>query len=225
MFKQLLAVLAFFFAFNSLGQQQHEALGNWIMYFGQNRITDRLSIHSEIQYRNHKAVPIHIEQLLLRTGVNVHFGKNTFGTVGYGFIASHDYESPETEAESTEHRIWQQFIATQQMPHLKFEHRYRLEQRWVNSDYKNRFRYRLMMFIPLNNKFMEPKTWFLGIYDEIFVNDRQTYFDRNRLYIGAGYNFSKALNLQVGFLHQQTNQLGKRYLQFALTFNPDFRKD
>ena len=41
--------------------------GNWLMYFGTNKISDKFSIHSEAQYRNHTISPTNIEQLLLRT--------------------------------------------------------------------------------------------------------------------------------------------------------------
>ena len=47
-----------------------EDTGNWIMYFGTNKISDRLSIHSEVQYRNHTISPTNIEQLLLRFKVS-----------------------------------------------------------------------------------------------------------------------------------------------------------
>lgn len=208
---------------NPLLAQQNE-FGNWIMYFGTNRISDDFSIHSEIQYRNHTVEPVNIEQLLIRTGLNYHLSKSAIVTAGYGYIASHDFESPQKAAESTEHRIFQQLILINKVSRLKFEHRYRLEQRWVNGDYKNRVRYRLMAFLPLNNPTISPGTFFLGVYDEIFVNTKQTFFDRNRLYAGLGYQFSKTTQAQVGYLRQRVNAFGKDYLQFAVVFNPDFRK-
>lgn len=203
---------------------QDDNLGNWIMYFGQNRITDKLSIHSEIQYRNHTVSPTNIEQLLIRTGLNFHLKKNLIVTAGYGLIPSYVFDSPQKEAETLEHRIFQQLILTNTFDHLKFEHRYRIEQRWVNDDYKNRLRYRLMAFIPVNNKTMGPKTFFIGLYDEVFMNTKSRFFDRNRLYGGIGYQFNSQVNVQTGLLYQQLPTFGKYYLQFAFTYNPDFRK-
>ena len=200
-----------------------DVLGNWIMYFGQNRISDEWSIHTEVQYRNHTVAPVNIEQLLLRTGLNYHISPTAFVTAGYGYIASHAYESEQTDPESTEHRIWQQLIMTNKVGRVKFEHRYRIEQRWVNDDYRNRLRYRLMAFIPLNKPNIEPGTFFLGLYDEIFVNTKQTFFDRNRLYGALGYQINKPVQVQLGFLHQRVNNFGKYYLQFGVVYNPDFR--
>jgi len=203
---------------------QQDIFGNWLMYFGTNKIADDWSIHSEVQYRNHTIEPVNIEQLLLRTGVNYHISKNAILTMGYGYIASHEFESEQKEPESTEHRIFQQFILTNKLDRIKFEHRYRLEQRWVNSDYRNRIRYRLMLFIPINKPQIEAKTFFVGIYNEIFMNTKETFFDRNRLYGALGYQINKMTQVQVGYLRQRVNDFGKDHIQFAVVFNPDFRK-
>ncbi len=206
----------------SLFAQQNE-FGNWLMYFGTNRISDDWSIHSEIQYRNHTIEPINIEQLLLRTGLNHHVAKNAIITVGYAYVASHDFESEQKAPESKEHRIFQQLILTNKVSRLKFEHRYRLEQRWVNDDFRNRIRYRLMLFLPLNKPEITKGTFFLGLYDEIFLNTERVFFDRNRLYGALGYQFNKSTQVQLGYLRQRVNDFGKDYLQVGLVFNPDFR--
>lgn len=219
----LLLALLFFVTSSSLSAQQDE-FGNWLMYFGTNRLSDDFSIHTEVQYRNHTLAPVNIEQLLLRTGLNYHIADNAILTAGYGYIASHDFESEQTEPESKEHRLFQQFILTNKLGRLKFEHRYRLEQRWVNEDYRNRLRYRLMVFLPINKPTIEKGTLFLGVYDEIFVNTKNTFFDRNRLYAALGYQFNKTTQVQVGYLRQRVNDFGKNYLQVGVVYNPDFRK-
>jgi len=62
-----------------LGFSQQET-GNWLMYFGTNKISEKFSIHSEAQYRNHTISPTNTEQLLLRTGLNYHFKPNASAT-------------------------------------------------------------------------------------------------------------------------------------------------
>jgi uncharacterized protein DUF2490 len=204
---------------------QQEQTGNWLMYFGMNKVSDKFSIHTEVQYRNHTIAPVNIEQLLLRTGLNYHFSKKAFATAGYAYIPSYVFESGQTGPETTEHRLWQQFILTNNIGKIKFEHRYRIEQRWVNRNYKYRFRYRLMLFLPLNKPEIEKGTLFIGLYDEIFVNTKKVFFDRNRLYGAFGYQFHKTAGVQVGMLHQQVDDFDKWYFQFALIFYPDFRKE
>ena len=207
-----------------MSSSQEDKVGNWLMYFGTNRISDDFSIHTEIQYRNHTITPNNVEQLLLRTGLNYHFSEKATVTAGYAYIPSYVYESEQNSPEVEEHRIWQQFILTNKIGRVKFEHRYRVEQRWVNQDYKNRLRYRLMLFVPLNKPVIEKGTLFLGVYDEIFINTKESFFDRNRLYGALGYQINKDINIQTGMLHQQLSNSGKWYLQFAIFFNTDFRK-
>jgi len=203
---------------------QKEGPGNWLMYFGTNKVTDKLSIHTEVQYRNHTAVLVTIEQLLLRTGLNYHITEKAIVTAGYGYVAGHIFESEQTHPETEEHRLFQQFILKNSVGRFYFEHRYRFEERWVNKIFKTRARYRLMLSIPLNRQKIEKGAFFIGIYDEVFVNLKQTFFDRNRLYGAVGYQFNKSANVQVGMMHQQVNTIGKWNLQFALTWNLDFRK-
>ncbi|MBT3872304.1 MAG: DUF2490 domain-containing protein [Flavobacteriaceae bacterium] len=208
-----------------MSYSQEDKVGNWLMYFGTNRISDNFSIHAEIQFRNYTITPNNVEQLLLRVGLNYHFSEKAIATAGYAYIPSYVYESEQNSQEFEEHRIWQQFILTNKLGRIKFEHRYRVEQRWVNQDYKNRLRYRLMLFVPLNKPVIEKGTLFLGFYDEIFINIKESFFDRNRLYGALGYQINKDISIQTGILHQQLSNSGKWYLQFALFFNTDFRKN
>lgn len=192
--------------------------GNWLMYFGQYKVQPKLSIHGEIQHRNHTVQP-DLEQLLIRTGLNYHFQSNAFVTGGYAYISSHPYQQ---DTSIVEHRIWQQLIATQKLGPVKLEHRYRVEQRWVEGDYRNRLRYRLMAFIPVHKQIGEKGNVFIGLYDEIFMNTEQVYFDRNRAYAAVGYQINKGSNVQVGVLNQAINPFDKWYLQVAFINNIDF---
>jgi hypothetical protein len=207
-----------------LGFSQQET-GNWLMYFGTNKISEKFSIHSEAQYRNHTISPTNIEQLLLRTGLNYHFKPNASATFGYAHIGNHVYESDRKSPETEEHRIWQQFLSTNNLGRVKFEHRYRLEQRFIEADFKIRFRYRLMLFVPLNRPKIETGTMCLGIYDEIFLNDKTAFFDRNRLYGGLGYQYTNNIHFQLGVLRQEVQTTSKTFLQFGLIFNTDLRSE
>ena len=82
-----------------------------------------------------------------------------------------------------------------------------------------------MLFVPLNKPVIEKGTLFLGFYDEIFINIKESFFDRNRLYGALGYQINKDISIQTGILHQQLSNSGTWYLQFALFFNTDFRKN
>lgn len=230
--KVSLGVIICFLFFYSLGisnvnGQVNDGIdetGNWIMYFGTNRVSDRWSIHSEVQWRNHNITP-NIEQLLLRGGLNYHINSNFIVTAGYGYVSTHPYEKELITKLSDEHRIFQQLIIKNSVNRFFFEHRYRYEQRWINSNFRQRARYRLMVTVPLTDQVINTGTLFLAVYDELFVNLHQgEVFDRNRLFGALGYQLSTPTNIQVGYLRQTVPTFGKNYLQIALFYNPDLRK-
>ncbi len=84
-------------------------LGNWMMYFGTNKIDNHWSIHTEAQHRNYTVQP-QLEQLLLRTGVNYKFDNGLMLTGGYANITNYEFQSSRIGPEVEEHRIWQQLI-------------------------------------------------------------------------------------------------------------------
>ena len=84
--------------------------GAWVMYFGTNRVSDKLSIHTEAQYRMYE-VGSNFNQLLLRTGLNYHISDKAMATIGYGHITTDPtFEEPMGEENITENRIYQQFV-------------------------------------------------------------------------------------------------------------------
>ena len=93
-----------------------------------------------------------------------------------------------------------------------------------NQDFRTRYRYNLFINIPLNKQVIEPKTLYLSLYNEIFINGQRkigngksvTFFDRNRLYGALGYVFRKGLKMQCGMMRQTNNSFGKNQLQLSL---------
>ena len=72
-------------------QAQDSDLGNWIIYFGNKQINERINWHHEVQYRNYNAIG-DLEQLLLRTGLGYNLTENNNNLLlGYGFIRSENY--------------------------------------------------------------------------------------------------------------------------------------
>ncbi len=187
----------------SLAQAQESNLGNWLIYIGNKKIDQKWNIHHEVQYRNYDAIG-DLEQLLLRTGLGYTFneGTNNF-LVGYGYILSENYIADSNDKVSVnEHRIFQQLTSKQKIGFVKLNHRYRFEQRFVEDDYKMRFRYFLGLNIPVLKKDEETEKIYLSAYNEIFLNTESSVFDRNRLYGGVGYHLNKNLRLELGYMNQ-----------------------
>ena len=193
--------------------------GNWFMYFGTNTINDTWSIHTEAQHRNYGLFPDELEQLLLRTGLNYKIRDGLIVTGGYANITNHVYNSARVGPEVEEHRIWQQLIAVNYFGRTKLEHRFRYEQRWIEDQFKTRYRYRGMLFHPLNSKRIETGTLYLGIYNELFLQPSESTFDRNRFYTGLGYKYAPNIQFQLGYLLQTVGAKTGQYVQFGLIFD------
>lgn len=144
----------------------------------------------------------------------------TVGLAG-GRYSTSEYQDLGAGPLNTEKRLWEQIILTQYSHRLKLEHRYRIEQRWFTfrddrTEFRQRFRYRLNGFLPLNHKKIEPGTVFLVAYDEIFLNPKGPVFERNRVYGGVGYQFNKNFIVQVGYVNQANYNYTATQGQFVL---------
>ncbi len=197
------------------------ALGSWFMYFGSNKIAEKWSVHTEVQQRYYEMAS-NFNQLLLRTGMNYHLDSHAIATLGYAYIATDGtFGENATDIDSREHRIFGQFILKDQVGKFDFEHRYRLEQRFLDSgtssDIEYRARYRIQVTLPLSQVF------FLNFYDEIFLNLQGNPFGQNRLYGALGIKINPALSVQTGYLKNHFTGAHFDRLQLGVFYNPDLR--
>ena len=191
--------------------------GNWFLYFGNQKINNRWNWHNEVQYRNYNFAG-DLEQLLLRTGIGYNLSENNNNLLlGYAYVHSEPYIAGTAEKSNTnEHRIFQQFITKQQFGRVNIQHRYRFEQRFIGEDFKMRLRYFLSLNVPINKKAMDKNAIYASAYNEIFINTEANYFDRDRIYGGVGYCFSKSLKMEVGVMSQI--QQNSSRTQFQIMF-------
>lgn len=202
---------------------QKNDLGAWYMYFGNNKISKKLNFHNEIQYRNFDAVG-DLEQLLIRTGIGYDLTENNNNILlGYGFILSQPYINGE-KTENIEHRIFQQYITKQKFGRFNLQHRYRLEERFLQDDFRMRFRYYLGVNIPLNNKEMLPKTFYASAYNEIFLHLNSPTFDRNRVYGALGFVINKNMRIEAGYMNQIQENKNRGQVQVGFYNNIPFTK-
>jgi hypothetical protein len=210
----------------ALAQVDEGQTGLWSMYFWNTRFEDsRFGLQGDVQYRQWD-VGSDLEQLLLRGGVTYRpeSMENTLLTFGYANITSGEFGP--SDADSNEHRIYQEALLSQRPAEwLYLRHRFRFEQRWVSQqDFRTRFRYALFADVPLNGKGLGEGAVYLALYNEIFINGQRdigdgrevSLFDRNRSYAALGYAFRDNLKMQFGYMHQETDAIGKGQLQLSL---------
>lgn len=194
---------------------QESEVGNWWSFIGNKKLNSKFDWHHELQYRNYNFIG-DLEQLLLRTGIGYNLSdQNNNILVGHGFIRSEPYlEGLNEKTRIDEHRIYQQFIHKQALSRFALQHRIRFEQRFIESDFKMRFRYALAASIPLNAG-GSPSRFNLSTYNEIFLNTSDNVFDRNRIYAGIGYTFSAHLRSEIGLMNQSTSSTSRN--QFVIS--------
>lgn len=217
--KQLAAICSIlmipFFVFS-----QDSSLGNWMIYFGNKKINEKWNWHNEVQYRNYNAIG-DLEQLLLRTGIGYNLTENNNNVLlGYGYILSENYIENSDEKETVhEHRIFQQFITRQKIQRVLVQHRYRFEQRFFKDDIRFRFRYFLGLNIGINNPALTAKTFYVSLYNEIFLNTESPVFDRNRLYGGIGYALNDNTRFELGYMNQFFETSGRDQINIIAFVN------
>lgn len=221
-FRHFIFIVLISFSLSTYAQKSD--LGAWYMYFGNNKISKKLNFHNEIQYRNFDGIG-DLEQLLIRTGIGYDLTENNNNLlVGYGFILSQPYVNGE-KRENIEHRIFQQFITKQKFGRFNLQHRYRLEERFLQDDFRMRFRYYLGFNIPITNKEMLPKTLYLSAYNEIFLNLDSPVFDRNRVYSALGFVINKNMRIEAGYMNQIQENKNRGQIQIGFYNNIPFTRN
>ncbi|MBK8845513.1 MAG: DUF2490 domain-containing protein [Bacteroidetes bacterium] len=198
----------------------------WYNYFGTFKISQKLGIHTEYQFRRNEIIT-EWQQSLLRLGVNYQLNPKVQLRLGYAWIETFPYGEVPINGmgkDFTEHRLFQMTTITDKVSIVDLSHRFMLEQRWVGR-YSNtnlasedefpllyRFRYMFRMQIPLIGKEIKDKTPYFALYDEVFIgfgkNVNENIFDQNRVGILLGYRFSALLRIEAGYLNQ-TLQLSR----------------
>lgn len=206
----------------------------WVVYQGNHHLNAKFDLHTEYQWRRADGFS-DWQQSLTRIGIDYKINPSVIFSGGYGWILTYPYGSQPIVNQTNENRLWQQAILKQPVGNLQIQHRYRLEQRWIDTQFKQRIRYRAQVLLPLQKSFVaQKKGLFFNVNNEVFLGFGKgigkNILDQNR-FIGAfGYQFNKDFSIQMGYLHQfvvKTDgiQMERNHtLWTAITYNLDFTK-
>ncbi len=210
----ILVVLPFF------SNAQESDFGNWMIYIGNKKLNSKWNIHNEIQYRNYNAIG-DLEQLLIRVGLGYNLTENNNNVLlGYGYILSDNYiDNSSDKVSVNEQRVYQQFATKQNVGKLILSHRYRFEQRFIESNFKMRFRYFLSLNYPLKTFKESNSLLYATAYNEIFLNTESPVFDRNRLFGGLGWKLNNKLKFEIGYMNQFFENSERDQINLIMYFN------
>ena len=227
--KQFILIALLGLPIYSFAQIDEEKIGSWYMYFFTADFKEsQFGVQGDIQYRNWN-LGGDLEQLLLRGAMSYRLpDKSAKFAFGYAHITSGAFGA--SNSTSSESRIYQEVTVPQKMiiGSLHLNHRFRYEQRFVETqDFRTRFRYNIFVNIPLNSKEIAKNTYYIALYNELFLNGEKEIgdgkmvelFDRNRAYMGLGYAINEKIRMQAGYMNQATNTVSKGQLQFSLHQN------
>ncbi|MEZ4924312.1 MAG: DUF2490 domain-containing protein [Crocinitomicaceae bacterium] len=227
----LLVIMLSFSLIPVIGRSQvnQDEIGVWYMYNYSIKFKESVwGMQGDVQYRSWN-FGNDVEQFILRTGATLNPKNTDFKlTLGYGYIVSGAYG--EEKSTSCENRIYQEaFFPKKIGTRIYTGHRFRYEQRFVsNHNFRTRYRYNLFLNIPLNRDDMIKNTFYITLYNELFINGQKNIgndqsvaiFDRNRFYVATGYLFKDNLKVQFGIMNQVTNTWKKN--QFQISLHHDF---
>jgi hypothetical protein len=229
MMKLRICLPAILLIFSISALSQPSDLGSWNVINTRLTLSSKWSLFNELQLRSQSFYHNHF-YYEVKGGVSYSINKNFSLLLGGGRYITYtdggNFKSPVT---ANELRFWQQLTMNQYLERIKFEHRYRIEQRWFKTGYRNRYRYRLNTAFPLNGKKMGPKTFYVAAFDEVFFTNTAPYFERNRFFAGAGYQLTKYFTVQPGYLYQfdyrNNKGAGKHFFQLTFMIEIDAYKN
>jgi hypothetical protein len=186
----------------------------WFFLLNSTKFNDKWGLHFDLQVRSQDSWD-GVRHLLVRPGLTYFINKNSNATVGYLYTPTYlPAAGASPKITLTEHRIWQQYIYNHQpWKGASLGHRFRLEQRFIERQTDDLFSQRLRYFFRLVQPLQKQegaftKGVFAALQNELFFNLQNkdelngSFFDQNRAYLAVGYRFSKAFDIEAGYLNQ-----------------------
>jgi len=227
MVKIFLFIALFAISINAYSQKND--FGSWNVLNTKLNLSGKWNLFNELQVRSQSFYANHF-YYEIKGGVSYSLTETFSFLIGIGkyktFSDGGSFKQPVT---ASEFRLWQQLTMNHFLDRIKFEHRYRVEQRWFKTGYRNRFRYRLNAAVPINKRKVTSKTFYAAAFNEVFLTNTAPYFERNRVFAGMGYQFNDHFTLQPGYVYQydyRNNEgSGKHFFQLTLMIEIDADKN
>jgi hypothetical protein len=195
-------------------------LGSWYNLSLNHRFNERISVNPYIELRFYEPIS-NFNLALLSIRGNYHLNSKSIVSIGYAFLDIDTVFEFDDLPDVKEHRINEQYLFKHDLGKFKTQHRFRLEQRFLDfgtrNVIQNRFRYRLSFRYDIN------KIVFLALSEEPFINFENQAFHENRFYLGLGFKVFKNSQLQIGYLKQHIRKNNLNRIQIGIRIQTDSR--
>ncbi len=213
-----LLLCSFLFFISPISAQKFD-LGSWNILNMKSTFNEKWSLFGEGQIRSLKFYK-HFHYYEFKGGVNYKIEKNaTISLAGGSYQTYREGGNFVLPKNNAEFRLWPQLLLTQTIGKIKIEQRYRVEMRFTNNGYRNRFRYRLGVAYPFGKENNGYKPYQIVLNNELFFTDKEPYFERNRINFAFNIKPTKTSSIQLGYLHQFdykiNDETGRDFFQIA----------
>jgi len=223
---KLLRIHLFFLLSSCIGLAQND-IGSWNTTNVNLKLNSKWQVFAEAQLRSLRFYDdFHYYEY--KGGATFRVKPNFYVTSGLGsFNTYSEGGNFQTPIKQKEIRTWLQLVFKNPFEFMKIEHRYRAEQRFTSNGYKNRFRYRLSVNIPLFENKKYKNDYYILAWNEIFFTNKEPFFERNRAFLGGGFDINKNLAIQTGYIYQFdykiNDESGRDFFNLILLYSFDFK--
>lgn len=221
----------------------------WLGSYSKFRLSEKWFWRAEMHYRRggYNDIPFvgRMAQIYNRHAINYLVSPNF--NVSLGGVLRLDF-TPDPGNDEFDHvvyepRIWHEYLFVMPFPRFQVFHRIRVEHRWSRSNrlgadwiYRDRWRYKFYMNIPINNRQLVPGTFFFTPDIEIIMQSGAPVVDAPmedlRIYPSIGYIRNPRITYTAGLMYTTGQRMfdGSIYRQrWVVRINAyislDFRKE
>ncbi|WP_246029447.1 DUF2490 domain-containing protein [Pedobacter nototheniae] len=213
--KVLLSALMLFLAWSKLSAQTQYQNTGWFFFLNNTRFNKHWGLQFDLQLRSADGWD-YMRNTLVRPGLTYFINEKHNVTLGYLWQTTQNRVDGLENFTLNEHRIFEQYIYTHKLNSIFASHRVRVEQRFIGRTgedvFAQRFRYFFRLIQPLQKiESGFKKGPFVALQNEVFLNIQNkkqinnSFFDQNRMYLAAGYRFSKAVDVEAGYMNQASH--------------------
>ncbi|MEM8845970.1 MAG: DUF2490 domain-containing protein [Bacteroidota bacterium] len=189
--------------------------GSWFVISGANSIHENWSIPT-VGILRHHGMWENYEFGFFRTGINYQKNKKVQFGIGGAFLNSKHYLPEENFEVGNQYWFYQECTIKSQLHYATFTQRFRLENRWIHREetvnFNARIRCRFQFTKNLNKRI------YIKVFDELFVNINDDFFNQNRFYVGIGSKVSKNISVDIGYLKNHFSTAQNDVVRMGLNF-------